>query len=133
MSRAQRIDLNVGKVPSYGRFVRHLWAYDDPNGFSVGAPPVVYRVLFDDEDCGPVRAVVKEMQDRLDFGDRVGWVDAPEYADQPDRGCWELRFKDLKALHTFCVMLGDRARMQEDVAAVRVGEFIMWTLGFRWV
>jgi hypothetical protein len=133
MRQSQRVDLQVGRVPDYRTFVRHLWSYSDPDGFSISEPPVVYRVVFDDEDHAPVRAVAKQMATELEFGNRVEWREAPEFADSSNISCWELRFLDLKALHTFCVLLGDRARMESDDVAIRVGEFIMWTLGFRWV
>jgi hypothetical protein len=47
--------------------------------------------------------------------------------------CRELQFRSMAALHAFCVMLGSLTRLQGDERAMRIGEFIMWTLGFRWI
>lgn len=121
---AERLDLSVGQVPPYPAFVRHVWAFWDPEGFSVSAPPVVYRAIFEKADYRRVRALVSEMQEG--FGDRIGWHDLSD-------GARELRFSDLEALHMFCCLVGMKARVNDDESTALIGEFIMWTLGFRWV
>ena len=123
----RRVDLQTGYVPNYQAFVRHLWSYDDPDGFTIGPPPVMYVAVFnkDDSDWSAIRGVAKTVIDEFDLGDRIVWEEVA--------GDRELRFRDLSALHVFCVVLGDKTRIQQDDAFVRVGEFIMWTLGFRWV
>lgn len=130
MRTARRLDLPTGEVPDYRTFVRHLWSYDDPNGTALAPPPVMYRILFEqhDPDWSTIRATAETAVVALDLQERITWVRVDE--GQP---VWELRFADLTALHIFCVLLGSRARSEENDAAIRVGEFIMWTLGFRWV
>lgn len=127
----QRLDLTTGKVPDYRTFVRHLWAYRDDEGFQISAPPVMYRALFEDAD--PDWRIIESVAAYVvgcGVGEELRW----EMIRSEDLTLlWELRFYSLRALHTFCVVLGDRARVQEDDVSIRVGEFIMWTLGFRWV
>ena len=134
MTEANRQDLATGEVPDYRTFVRHLWRYKDVSaGFEIAPPPVMYRAIFEDgldSDWPPVRDIAEYIVDDLLMDGRIEWERIDD-VDMPD--AWELRFYDLKALHVFCVLLGDRARVQQDAVATRVGEFIMWTLGFRWV
>lgn len=127
-----RLDLQVGNVPDYRTFVRRLWTYRDADGFQVCPPPVMYRAIFQQEDPD-LKTIerIAEYASSCGVGRAIRWeliVTRGELM-----GAWELQFYSLRALHTFCVVLGDRARVQGDDVAIRVGEFIMWTLGFRWV
>lgn len=131
MTEERRLDLSVGAVPDYRTFVRHLWGYRAVHGFQISPPPVMYCAVFDDvdhadSDWEAIRSLVQSLTEEFDLHDYIEW-------ENTGLKTWELRFGSLKALHVFCVSLGDRARIQEDEAAIRVGEFIMWTLGFRWV
>lgn len=126
-----RLDLQVGSVPDYQTFVRHLWSYEDEQGFRISGPPVVYRAFFEDSD--PDWATIRCI---AEYAMGCGGGDAIKLLPTSLDGltpAWELQFGSMRALHVFCVLLGDRARVQGDEVATRIGEFIMWTLGFRWV
>lgn len=129
---ARRLDLPIGEVPDYRTFVRHLWSYKPPEGVAVRPPPIMYSILFDqaDDDWLMVRETAEVAVSAVGLEEQLFWRGV---ATDDGRASWELCFGDLTALHAFCVLLGTRARADESEAAVRVGEFVMWTLGFRWV
>lgn len=130
MRETPRLDLQVGKVPDYRTFVRHVWAYEDDQGFRIGEPPVMYRAIFEDSDPD-WKTILRIAEYAMACGSGHAIKLVPLQLDETR--AWELQFESLRALHVFCVLLGDRARVQGDDVAIRVGEFIMWTLGFRWV
>lgn len=92
----------------------------------------MYRVIFDggaDSDWVEVRSVVEFLVDGMNFGEEIEWSRMP----LPASTAWEVRFRTMGAIHAFCTVLGERAKLEADGPATRVGEFVMWTLGFRWV
>lgn len=126
----RRMDVPTGRVPDYRTFVRHLWTFDDPDGFSISPPPVMYSVVFDesDEDWCRLRHLFEKSIGGTALQKGVAWVPT-----QDEFGVsWEIRFRTLRAVHAFCVLLGALAADGEPSAVV-IGEFVMWTLGFRWV
>lgn len=133
MREAPHRELRVGQVPCYAAFVRHLWTYSDPNGFEITSPPVMYRVLFEGEgeDWEVSRWVAENLVDdeTLGLDGQIEW----ECVAEGVVPTWELRFASLSALHAFCVSLGNRAMVKCDAVSIRVGRFVMWTLGFHWV
>jgi len=138
--KAARFDVAVGTVPDYATFVRHIWGYREEDGLrAIGEPPWMYSVLFEDVDevaiiLTLIETVVaapgtcgKPMLDpsRIEIAIRKGAT-----ADlRPD--VYEVRFADLQAVHVFMLMLAAQASV--DAVARQAGEFLMWTLGFRWV
>lgn len=119
-----RIDVPIGCVPDYRTFVRHVWSYQDPeHGGCIAGPPWVYRCIFHADE-----AAVAEGNARAAIAHSAGCrIDVVELS-RTDR---EIRFADLRALHTYLVSLAGIAA--EDHVARTLGEFLMWTLGFRWV
>jgi len=139
MKAAARFDVPMGIVPDYATFVRHVWRYADEDGArAVVPPPWVYTVLFEDaEEVGTVFAVIEAVatvqascaHPMLD-PKRIG-VAARQSEDGLSRDSYEVRFADLAALHVFLITLA--AQSSIDHVARQAGEFLMWTLGFRWV
>lgn len=132
MKEARRHDLPTGDVPDYRTFVRHVWSYhDEVGGSALQAPPVMYRALFEpsDPDWLEIVGFTEAVTEANDLQERILVSETECEGDV----LYELRFVDLQALHAFCVSLGDWATEGDDDLPVRVGEFIMWTLGFRWV
>jgi hypothetical protein len=119
-----RVDVPIGCIPDYRTFVRHVWSYkDSEHGRCISSPPWVYRCIFDKDEAavaqGNARAVIAHAA-----GGRIEVVEL-------SLSRREVRFADLKALHTYLVSLAGVA--SEDRVARTIGEFLMWTLGFRWV
>jgi hypothetical protein len=123
----------IGMVPDYDTFVRHVWRYEDQ---VVSGPPWVYGVLFDDDDeIHTVFGVVESLVQTHGTCPRP-MVDPSRVEVQTRRATGketthELRFADLEALHVFLLMLATQSNVSP--IARQVGEFLMWTLGFRWV
>lgn len=138
MKEAARLDFPVGIVPDYATFVRHVWRYEDQEcGRVIGDPPWMYSVLFEDTDeAGVVFNVIQSIVEPggascskpLLGAERIEIVTS---ALDGLTHVYEVRFADLQALHVFLLMLGTQASI--DPVARQVGEFLMWTLGFRWV
>jgi hypothetical protein len=90
----------------------------------------MYSVVFEDDDTDwcRLRDVFEKSIGGTSLQRGVSWVPTKH-----EHGVsWEIRFGTLRAVHTFCVLLGALAA-QGERAAVVIGEFVMWTLGFRWV
>lgn len=127
--QVERMDLMTGCVPDYRTFVRHVWTYEEPGaGGCIAEPPWVYACVFEDHDeamlaCAMVTSMLNA--EKIDHGR----VEARQLHD--DDGVWEIRFGDLEALHLFLVHVA--AASQYDAGGHQMGEFLMWTLGFRWV
>lgn len=127
-SDEHRVDIPAGAVPTYSDFVRHLWSYESPEGFSIGAPPTVYEAVFEREDADGI--VVRRIAEVMG----LSWEEISCSDPRPD-GSWDLQFASIAALHAFVVKLARMSYWGTDdhEAARRVAEFLMWTLGYRWV
>ena len=81
-------------------------------------------------DWFTAQSVAEQLIEQFDFDDRMetGLVPGEDF-----NGAHEVRFCDLEVLHQFCVAIGDLSKHNRDESAMRVGEFLMWSLGFRWV
>lgn len=122
--REARVDVPVGCIPDYRTFVRHVWSYEDPEyGRSISGPPWVYRCSFHADEAAVAEGNANAAIAHTDDG-RIEVV----VLSRDDR---EIRFADLKVLHMYLVSLAGIA--SEDHVARAMGEFLMWTLGFRWV
>lgn len=123
-------DVPLGAVPSYEDFVRHLWGFRDVDGApAVGPPPELYRIILDDPGEWEVaEAAVNTAHLFLAFEPARLWA-WPDVIDDETVLC--VSFSDLEALHGFLKLVALRAGRSD--AARTVGEFLMWTLGFRWV
>lgn len=129
---ARRQELPVGDVPSYGAFKQHIWHYRDSEGSSaVWDPPWVYSVLVEnEEDCSVVLDVIHSLvSEQAIEPTRAEVVRHIQHDGTLD--CHEVRFADLGLLHAFLSELA--CRVWCDFEAKQIGEFLMWTLGFRWV
>jgi len=121
----RRHDVPTGAVPEYREFLRRVWAWREENGGScVDGPPWMYTIMIHD----PVEVMlVSSLLGTLHQLDRfegrfeiIAMDDGSEFS-----------FANLAALHVFlrsCAALGAC-----NETARRVCEYIMWTLGFRWV
>lgn len=123
-----RIDVPTGCVPDYRTFVRHVWSYRDPtHGSCISEPPWVYRCIFHADEAavaeGNANAVIA-----VDV--KAGGPARVQVVPTSPQDC-EVRFADLESLHLYLVSLAGIA--SEDPTAKALGEFLMWTLGFRWV
>ena len=128
MSRAQeRIDVPTGCVPTYKDFVRHLWAYEDKQlGPCLKAPPCMFRCVI--EESGGELVLVEKLRAEVIAGYEI----APDTI-VVERGAdvHGLSFASVEALHLFVVHLAAMAKHKK--LARSFGDFMMWSLGFRWV
>lgn len=129
VSDAQRVDVPTGSVPTYAEFVRHLWSYADPAlGGCLKPPPVMYRCVI--EDIGEELDLVRQVRQEV----IIGYELQPESIAIVRDGstvAYGLSFVNVEALHLFVVHLAGMARYRK--AAKAFGDFMMWSLGFRWV
>lgn len=130
MSLLGRMDLAMGCVPDYRTFVRHVWSYEEPGvGSCITEPPWIYSCIFeDDKEAKVARRVIRQVVAREKIVNRR--IQARRMAEGDD-SMWEVRFRDLEALHLFLVHIA--AVAVSDLDTRQIGEFLMWTLGFRWV
>jgi hypothetical protein len=129
VSIAQRVDVPTGCVPNYREFVRHLWRYEDPrHGPCLKPPPVVYRCVIEeaDEELDVVCKVREEVL--LCYGLDRGVITIERDGSTVAHG---VSFNSIEALHLFVVHLAGMAKYRK--AARALGDFMMWSLGFRWV
>lgn len=120
------IDVPAGAVPGYADFKRHVWKYA---GTNVDAPPWMYSVILQDamEYDACYQAVLCAM--------RVASIEGGRFRIREDveEGfiVYEVMFADLEALHAFlqCVAVASSV----DTRMRQMGDFIMYTLGYRWV
>jgi hypothetical protein len=130
MKEVGRMDLVTGCVPDYRTFVRHLWTYKEPGlGSCIAEPPWVYACVFESTEES---ALAKEIVQSVIVSEKVASdrLEARRMF-EGDELIWEIRFRDLEALHLFLVHMA--ATSIHDGSARQIGEFLMWTLGFRWV
>lgn len=120
-----RCDIPSGQVPPYKQFCRFVWRYRDENGESaVGSPPWMYAIIFDNIEEARIAAGIIELlvcgtpplASRL----AVALVDGDQT---------QISFADLEVLYVFVALLNADASER----ARQVAEFLLWTLGFRWV
>ena len=129
-----RIDLPMGNVPDYRTFVRRVWEHRCEGVSPVSAPPYVFSVEFDfDFGPAPVFSTALELVSMLRAHHGVGERIEVRHSESGDRVHDELLFRDLEALHLFCCALARCGCQLKDPQVVDLGEYIMWTVGFRWV
>lgn len=121
----RRHDVPTGAVPDYRQFVRWVWSWKEEDGSTaVDGPPWMHTMHIQDPvDVMIVSSIIGALSQLPQFQDSfeiIAMEDGSEFS-----------FANLQALHAFlrsCATLG----MGNDTAR-RVCEYIMWTLGFRWV
>lgn len=126
MQSVRRIDLPTGQVPAYRQFCRFVWSFREEDGSTaVGPPPHMYTLFAEDrKECLAVRAVVSAL-----------CLSDPEYISsvavfEDERGI-KVSFLSLMSLHAFVVELARCGRTCDDMR--KFAEFVLWTLGVRWV
>lgn len=122
---ARRHDVPAGAVPEYREFLRRVWAWKDEEGKTcVDGPPWMYSIVIHEPvEVSIVSLILGTLHQLHAFEDRF------EVRAMEDGS--EFSFADLHALHAFlraCASLG-----MVNETARRVCEYVMWTLGFRWV
>lgn len=122
---AQRHDVPTGAVPEYREFLRRVWAWQAAERSAcVDAPPWMYSIIIHDPiEVTIVSSLLGTLHQLDQFEGRFEVI-------VMDDGS-EFSFANLAALHVFlrsCAALG-----AANETARRVCEYIMWTLGFRWV
>lgn len=126
-----RIDIPSGHIPDYRTFVRHVWAYHDDAGKPVLSPPWMHTAHFSagDEWCVAGAALA----DMIRYDDQCGRkrVVGERIVSRRKGSRFEVKFADLEALHAFLLHLAGYAA--NDFHARQLGEFLVWTFGFRWV
>lgn len=123
---SHRLDIPVGHVPDYRTFCRFVWQYrDEEGGTVIHPPPWMYTMVIDDpSDVSSVNAIVAAVcLDNPSAAERIG-VDKMDYGVR-------LSFANLGVLHA---SLSALARCGAESESMRsLAEFLLWTLGFRWV
>lgn len=120
-----RRDVPSGEVPDYRTFCRFVWSYrDEQGGLAVGPPPWMYAVTFD------TRAEAEIAEQLLAF--MVASLPSFEGRFQVDvtPDGTQVAFADLEILHVFLRILAARG---EADSSRSIAEFMLWTLGFRWI
>ena len=122
---ACRRDVPAGAVPEYRVFLRHVWSWHEEDGSAcVDGPPWMYSIMIRDAvETTMVSSILGMLHQMPYFSGRFEVV-------ATENGS-EFSFADLASLHAFlrsCAALG-----ATNETARRVCEYIMWTLGFRWV
>lgn len=122
---ARRYDVPTGAVPEYQEFLRRVWSWQDENGRScVSGPPWMYTIVIHDmSEVLLVSSILAMMERTAGFVDRFKAVEVEDGS--------QFSFADLASLHLFlrsCAAIG-----ATNETARRVCEYVMWTLGFRWV
>ncbi len=125
LAEPNRVDLPTGAVPEYREFLRRVWAWQDENGRPcIDAPPWMFSiVVHEDVEVMLVSSILGTIHQIPAYEGRF------EVRVLDDGS--EFSFADLHALHAFlrgCASLGE-----VNETARRVCEYVMWTLGFRWV
>lgn len=123
---SRRFDVPAGQVPDYRTFCRFVWQYKDDDGQSaIHAPPWMYSMIIaDPKDVSSANAIVAAV-----------CLNNPEAVDFIEMSRMEygvkLSFSNLSTLHTALSALARCGAESEDMR--RLAEFLLWTLGFRWV
>lgn len=128
MVRLAFVDVPRPKVPPYQEFVRHCWHHRAPDTGApvIDQPPWVYSALI--ETSGEW-ALVERVIRRLVARGRV----RVEVTVREQRMMRQVCFADLEALHRFLTLLAQHYVSYGTPEAHAVSEFVLWTLGFRWV
>ena len=121
---SQLTDVPAGNVPEYTDFKRHIWKHGSE---AVKPPPWVYSVVIQDAMEYDACADALGCAVTLLGGSRFRVRDDIE----DNYVVHEVFFADIEALHAFmqCVAIASRV----DVRMRHLGDFIMYTLGYRWV
>lgn len=125
-SESQRLDVPAGKIPDYRTFCRFVWQYRDDDGHSaIHAPPWMYSMIIaDPKEVSAANAIVAAVcLNNPESVDSIV-VERMEYGVQ-------LSFANLSTLHAALSALARCGSESEDMR--RLAEFLLWTLGFRWV
>lgn len=113
-------------MPDYRTFCRFVWQYrDEEGGTVVHPPPWMYSMIIEDPcDVSSINAIVAAV-----------CLDSPEAADFIDVSKNEhgvrLSFANLSVLHAALTTLARCGAESEGMKSL--AEFLLWTLGFRWV
>lgn len=130
MGQAKRLALPTGALPTYQRFVRHVWDYeDDEVGRAIRPPPYVFEVRFYPASSGEVllehtRATLKILEI-----DPARVVVTP--SDVMGTDALLVQFRDLEVLYIFICCIAQQLEQCPTLRAA--GRFVMWTLGFDWI
>lgn len=122
---ALRYDVPSCTVPEYRDFLRHVWSWHEEDGSTcVAGTPWMYSILIRDAvETTLVSSILGALHQMPQFDGKFQILATEEGSD--------FSFADLASLHAFlrsCAALG-----KTNETARRVCEYIMWTLGFRWV
>jgi hypothetical protein len=122
---ARRNDIPTGAVPEYREFLRRVWSWQEEGGGAcVDGPPWMYTIMIQDPvEVSLVSSLLGTLHQLDQLDDRFEIIVMEDGS--------EFSFANLAALHVFlrsCAALGAC-----NETARRVCEYIMWTLGFRWV
>jgi len=120
-----RHDLPTGAIPEYREFLKRVWAWREEDGNScVDSPPWMYSIIIHEpvEVC-LVSSLLGTLHQLPAFEGRI------EVRVMDDGS--EFSFADLYVLHAFLRACASLGAINET--ARRVCEYVMWTLGFRWV
>lgn len=120
-----RHDLPTGAVPEYREFLRKVWAWRDETGRSVvDAPPWMFSIVVQDAtEVSLVSSLLGTLHQLRPFDGRFEVLVLDDGS--------EFSFADLDVLHTFLRTLASLGEANETARGIC--EYIMWTLGFRWV
>lgn len=123
---SHRLDVPVGQVPDYRTFCRFVWQYRDEEGQSViHPPPWMYSLIIDDPvDVSSINAIVAAFS--FDNPASAKSINVAKF-----EGGVRLSFANLGALHSALASLARCGVESENMKSL--AEFLLWTLGFRWV
>ena len=122
-----RIDLPTGHMPDFRSFKRHCWAFVDEHGSPIHPPPVVFSIVFEKGS-----REVKLMDQVIELCARnTQRVHEKIKVHREGDGSTHIDFADLEVLYSFMTALAAVAAFSDKVR--KVAEFVMWTLGFRWI
>ena len=127
---AHRCDIPTGAVPVYREFLRRVWEWREKSGEKcVDGPPWMYSILIHDPIEATTVSSLLGILHQISVPEDFNLRDRFEIIVMEDGS--EFSFADLAILHEFlraCAGLGATSE-----TARKVCEYIMWTLGFRWV
>jgi len=117
--------LRPGEVPSYDRFVRHVWRFMEHGDSALCPPPDMFTLPLDDDDDAAIvgQEATRCIREFAYDDDRIIAV--------RERGQIRVTFRDLEVLHTFLRLLARRAN-DGDQQAREVVTFALRMLGFAW-
>jgi len=123
---ARRLDVPVGQVPSYRQFCRLVWTFREEDGSSaLASPPWMYTIFAESyREQTAIQAIVAALC--LANPEFVSFIEAED----TEQGL-RLSFANLSALHAFVVEMARCGKGCDEMR--RLAEFVLWTLGVRWV